>query len=358
MMPRLQRKKRDTDSVQEHRLQPHRPAYLSDVRPATSRKMGLGRKIACCALGSMVCYAGYNFYTQYNQGSPIQSSPNQSVLALGEQTETKPGDPSQKSQNSAVPTKTDNISNAIQMIETSIPSTFKVQHHLTYALHTGASRAKVFHSFVQTHNSPGFKVVYKVWQKGERYVYLESTNVTPAFDPVLAMTPLSLGRGSDPRAFHWNGSSYCLTWVHSGSDWDHRIINLDSGQEFSLNHCVQGFRGKNWIPLVYKNELRVVHVVDPVLQWFVFDAHTGCEGPHVPVEKAAITQWRGGSNFVHFGDTSMISVGHQTVDGNTHHPYLLHIDMETNQISRVEMEQHDKMQGIFDPTHRGPIKVF
>jgi hypothetical protein len=239
----------------------------------------------------------------------------------------------------------ENKRNLNNLIPISQLSNFSIRHHQTFLWHNGALKAKVFHSFAPTQNPPGYRVVYKIHEKGFP-TYLEAISVTPKFDQMNG-THLSLGPGEDPRAFHWNRSSYCLTWQHKGSDWDHRMINLDTGQEFPLNHCVRGFRGKNWSPLVYKNRLYVVYVIDPELIWFEYDLNDGCKPPpEQKIEK--VTGWRGGSNFVPYDRTSMITIGHQTVNGNTHHPYLIHIDMETNQTSRVELAR--KSPGILDPT--------
>lgn len=114
---------------------------------------------------------------------------------------------------------------------------------------------------------------------------------------------------------------------------------------------VGGYRGKNWIPLVYQETLYVVHRLSPELKWFTYDAHSGC--PQLSfVDTSDIDQWRGGSPFVPLGPNAMISVGHQTVDGDTHIPFLMHVDMTTNTSTKIEMSIADKakLSGILDPT--------
>ena len=225
---------------------------------------------------------------------------------------------------------------------------FVIHHNKTFLWHKGALNPKVFHSFVPTKYPPGYRVVYRVWEKEKGLpLILEAISVTKTFHQING-THRTLGSGEDPRAFSWNESSYCLTWLHKENDWDHRMINLDTGGEFPLNHCVGGFRGKNWTPLVYKNQLHVIYRIDPVVKWFEYDLNNGCGLPPVSRNDEEITGWRGGSNFVPYGPTSMIGIGRQTVDKNTHVPYLIHIDMDTNQTRRVELAR--KPPGILDPT--------
>eukprot|EP00985_Skeletonema_marinoi_P004004 scaffold1748_cov160-Skeletonema_marinoi.AAC.4 len=95
--------------------------------------------------------------------------------------------------------------------------------------------------------------------------------------------------------------------------------------------------------------------------YFKYDAHNGCQEPSKNEEnKTSIDEWRGGSNFVPFGPTSMIAFGHRTINGNTHVPYLIHVDMtETNEIQSTRARKRqllltqDKKKnwsGILDPT--------
>lgn len=134
-------------------------------------------------------------------------------------------------------------------------------------------------------------------------------------------------------------------------DFDNTLINLITGEKISINHCVGGYRGKNWIPMVYEDVLYVVHRLSPELKWFTFDAQYGCPKPTAN-ETAEIDQWRGGSPFVQLESHSMISMGHQTVNGDIHIPFLFHVDMTTNSSIKVELPVQEKanLSGILDPT--------
>ena len=117
-------------------------------------------------------------------------------------------------------------------------------------------------------------------------------------------------------------------------------------------------RGKNWVPLVYHEQLYVVHQLSPRIRWFKYDAHSGCPTPpEVSDEVEDIDEWRDGSAFVPFGPTSMISMGHRTVDGNTHIPYLIHVDMDedtetptSDKITMRQLQMQQNWTGILDPT--------
>jgi len=173
---------------------------------------------------------------------------------------------------------------------------------------------------------------------------------------------------SDPRAFFWNGSAHALAWRYNGRERDHEnyLFNLDTGEEVQLDDCIRGYRGKNWIPLVYREQLYVVYRLSPHIEYFKYDAHHGCPEPPSNVTEAnrdGIDEWRGGSNFVPYGPSSMISLGHRTVDSNTHIPYLMHVDMIPDQneirskarkrrlfLPREEGKNETNWTGILDPT--------
>jgi len=121
-------------------------------------------------------------------------------------------------------------------------------------------------------------------------------------------------------------------------------------------------RGKNWVPLVYRDQLYVVHRLSPHLMYFKYDAHNGCRKPidDKENEETSIDEWRGGSNFVPLGPTSMIALGHRTIDGNTHIPFMIHVDMtKTNEIQATSARKRQLLptqveekswSGILDPT--------
>ena len=115
---------------------------------------------------------------------------------------------------------------------------------------------------------------------------------------------------------------------------------------------IEPFRGKNWVPLVYRSQLYVVHRVAPQLRWFVYDAINGCATADLPTETRSIGQWRGGSGFVPYdGPTTMISVEYRTMDSNTHVPYVvLHVDMLTNRTNTIALNTARHWRGILDPT--------
>lgn len=117
-----------------------------------------------------------------------------------------------------------------------------------------------------------------------------------------------------------------------------------------LNHCVSGYRGKNWVPLVYREQLYVVHRISPELKWFKYDVHDGCAAPTGPPETEDIDQWRGGSAFVPWSSTLMISFGHRRIDYNTHSPFLIVVDMATNRSRLIAPLTHEPWRGILDPT--------
>ena len=118
-------------------------------------------------------------------------------------------------------------------------------------------------------------------------------------------------------------------------------------------------RGKNWVPLVYREQLYVIHRLSPELAWFKYDAYDGCPEPPARQEYGTddIDEWRGGSAFVPLGPSSMIALGHRTIDGNRHIPFLLQVDMADNKIRKrarkirlAAPEQRRFWTGILDPT--------
>lgn len=88
------------------------------------------------------------------------------------------------------------------------------------------------------------------------------------------------------------------------------------------------------------------------MKWFEFDAYRGCSKP--PEEnrfnETSIDQWRGGTNFIPYGNTSMISIGHRTVDYVTHIPYLIHFDFTTHEFTIRQLITDGNWTGILDPT--------
>jgi hypothetical protein len=251
------------------------------------------------------------------------------------------------------------------------PVGFTLKHNRTVGYHKGKEAADVFYSFAPVLNG-GFQAVYNIHRQNEEDT-LETNLVGPSFDDQPGPKRPLPGFGEDPRAFTWNGTPYCLTWTpHQGAvdhgvmfhvhgkpqrvDWDHRMINLETGDEFDLNHCVSGFRGKNWHPLVYNGRLHIVHRLDPEVRWFRYDPQAGCAPPLQEPETTAITGLRGGSNFVPYGTSGVISIGHHTKSNNIHEPFLIHIDMSTNKSAIATLKNPEiswgaaKGIGILDPT--------
>ena len=124
-----------------------------------------------------------------------------------------------------------------------------------------------------------------------------------------------------------------------------------------LRYAFCNSRGKNWVPLVYHGELYVIHRLSPRLKWFKFDLQRGCPTPRNKANvDTSIDEYRGGTSFVPLGPTSMIALGHRTIDGNTHTPYLLHVEMADGTIRsrkakiRQMLSQERSWSGILDPT--------
>ena len=236
----------------------------------------------------------------------------------------------------------------------------------------GASRLETFHSYAPAETGPGvFFVVFRVIQIPLAASELVAARATSTFE-ILEGTRQNLGPGEDPRAFSWNGTAYCLAWVHRKNhtgharhmarwlngaaaapddDWDHFLINLETGARRVLTHCVGGFRGKNWVPLVHDGQLRVVHRLSPTLRWFHYDAVDGCPAPTDVGSKRTIDSWRGGSNFVRYDATSAIALGHRTVVPDTHYPYLVHVEVASGRSTIVGLRApSENWKGILDPT--------
>uniref|UniRef100_A0A7S2M616 Uncharacterized protein n=1 Tax=Skeletonema marinoi TaxID=267567 RepID=A0A7S2M616_9STRA len=273
-----------------------------------------------------------------------------------------------------------NSTSTISSAVTELPSAFMIRPNLTFAWYRGGSILETFHSFVPLPNNAGYQVIYKVNKKDKtlpsgRAQSIETMQLSPTFErnettrKILGASSFVNSGGkvqgqsglSDPRAFFWNNSAYALAWRINRKDHDNFLYNLGTGEEFPLNHCIRGYRGKNWVPLVYHEQLYIVHRLSPHLMYFKYDAHNGCQEPSKNEEnKTSIDEWRGGSNFVPFGPTSMIAFGHRTINGNTHVPYLIHVDMtETNEIQStiarkrqllLTQDKKKNWSGILDPT--------
>ena len=232
--------------------------------------------------------------------------------------------------------------------------------------HRGKARADVFYSLAPLSRAHGgFVAVFKRKMRGRQpelfAIELDKAfKVSPANGP-----PRSLGRGEDPRVFRFLSHIYCLTWLHipDGNDWDHRLIRISGGKHylaFPLNHCVHGFRGKNWVPMPFGDVLYVAYRVHPTLKVFRVDVHTGeCVASGSGVADYArtideITPFRGGSNAVPFGSNGMLTVGHKTVDGDVHIPYLMQVNMDDFSTIVTELQFPAALQGrsklIMDPT--------
>mmetsp|Transcript_8504 Transcript_8504/g.18388 ORF Transcript_8504/g.18388 Transcript_8504/m.18388 type:complete len:421 (+) Transcript_8504:267-1529(+) len=275
-----------------------------------------------------------------------------------------------------------------------IPVGFTIRPNRTVAWYRGGTALRTFHSFVplisssnattNNNNIAGYQVVYKVNTQdktlpSKRSQRIETMRLSSKFEDVegsrhelrvrIDDNGIRKQSGlSDPRAFFWNGSAHALAWRYNGRERDHEnyLFNLDTGEEVQLDDCIRGYRGKNWIPLVYREQLYVVYRLSPHIEYFKYDAHHGCPEPPSNVTEAnrdGIDEWRGGSNFVPYGPSSMISLGHRTVDSNTHIPYLMHVDMIPDQneirskarkrrlfLPREEGKNETNWTGILDPT--------
>lgn len=241
-----------------------------------------------------------------------------------------------------------------------VASAFTIHPNHTFASYRGEEKLETFHSFVPFNE--GYQVVFKVTEKDEtlksgRSQSIETMHLSSSFERNES-SRRRLGENTglcDPRAFLWNHSAYCLAWRsnrkrNDRADHDTFLINLITGEQHLLNDCINGYRGKNWVPLVYREQLYIVHRMSPNLRLFTYDAYDGCPAPVGPPETKDIDQWRGGSAFVPFSSTSMISLGHHTADRNTHIPFLMHVDMTTYRSIKIALLTEGNWTGILDPT--------
>lgn len=97
-----------------------------------------------------------------------------------------------------------------------IPTSFTVRPNRTYSYYQGGTYLELFHSFVPFSN--GYQVVYNrrtntggTTKRGS--TYLETVHVSSNFEHTSQDKRVISEKGqSDPRAFAWNGSVWCLTW--------------------------------------------------------------------------------------------------------------------------------------------------
>jgi len=224
------------------------------------------------------------------------------------------------------------------------------------ARHRGERAANVYFSLAPT-RSDTIDVVYKlkhVEAKGvTRLVTTELNKEYTETASARARQPMDLGPGEDPRAFRFRNQTWCLTWYMEGADWTHFIVNVRTGERKSLNGCVSGFRGKNWIPLPFNDTLYVAYRVHPRLQLFSYDINASVCQLIGSRDVEPVTEYRGGSNGIIIGSDSMMMLGHRTLSPKSHQPYVMLIDMGTLRTLiidvRVESSTHANFS-IFDPT--------
>lgn len=234
----------------------------------------------------------------------------------------------------------------------------------TVTEHTGKRDADVFYSFAGT-SFPEYNVVYKVvtpetLARGPTSLRAARlpTSARNTYFTSSSVLEKDLGPGEDPRVFRFQNKTYCLTWTYHGSDWKHFLVDVMTGERKSLDTCVSGFRGKNWVPLPYKNTLFVAYRVHPQLQVFTYDVITSSCSTEIVQNDTKITEYRGGSNGVEIGPKMMMTVGHRTLNARTHVPYLMLISMEDmrTRLLRVSIRENgsesviNSHASIFDPT--------
>ena len=97
-----------------------------------------------------------------------------------------------------------------------IPTSFTIKPNRTYSHYQGGTYLELFHSFVPFND--GYQVVYNrrtdsggTTRRGS--TYLETVHLSQNLEPTSQDKRIISEKGqSDPRAFAWNESVWCLTW--------------------------------------------------------------------------------------------------------------------------------------------------
>lgn len=133
-----------------------------------------------------------------------------------------------------------------------VPTSFTIRANKTFSYYQGGSYLELFHSFVPFND--GYQVVYNLRSKSEASTtdrgstFIETVHVSSTLERE-DETQRRIGKKqqSDPRAFGWNSSVYCLTWKANwrgrrgkdrvdSLDFDNSLINLITGEQNSLDH--------------------------------------------------------------------------------------------------------------------------
>lgn len=133
-----------------------------------------------------------------------------------------------------------------------VPTSFTLRANKTFSYYQGGSYLELFHSFVPYND--GYQVVYNHRSKSEASTtdrgstFIETVHVSSALEREDGTKRrIGVKQQSDPRAFSWNSSAYCLAWKANwrgrrgkgrsdSLDFENSLINLITGEQHSLDH--------------------------------------------------------------------------------------------------------------------------
>lgn len=182
-------------------------------------------------------------------------------------------------------------------------------------------------------------------------------------------------KGEDPRCFLYKGIPHVITWSPFKNDnvitMEYKLINLVTLQVIPLQ--IENYKtpsllptlGKNWMPIVIKDELFFILTIDPVVNILHCDVNTGfCKWiKHNPTKsnEMPFTESRGGTPFIYNKLLNRyIGIGHRTHTPTRHTPYLYTITENFDNVTigediKTECASIEDPLSIFE--HNGSIFV-
>lgn len=157
------------------------------------------------------------------------------------------------------------------------------------------------------------------------------------------------GGGEDPRLFVINESpaAVYVSW-EGGPDWR---IWLSRFGHSKTELTIDGYKGKNWVPVVSKGELYVVRSLDPICILAV-ETTSGVCTPYVGKLAPDIGSLRGGGNALTHEDGTIYGFGHQTLNPNRHRIFAYDLGEKDPDRQLIFPDPPPELAdaGILDPT--------
>jgi hypothetical protein len=154
---------------------------------------------------------------------------------------------------------------------------------------------------------------------------IRTQRYTPKFALDGPSVPMTIA-GEDPRTFRWRDSVWSLIELpkNGTADCVFVLIDLVTLETIYLSHDLE-YAGKNWMPVVGREQLYIVRSLDP-LSILIMHDDGRCE--RVVHNDREIGARRGGAN-ARFESDRIIGYGHETRNADNHVPFFFSIDMDS-----------------------------